>query len=106
MPKIDSIKLRASSRKLDRLNSKVTIALGAMRRGEALYLEHRWHGPVWCLSISGHIDAEVAEVVIRNSSVTGVGDALAIDGARPQTWRWVEDRFSQKKGGQHGQACK
>jgi hypothetical protein len=103
MAKAEQKANRASARKLDRLNSKVAIVLGAMRCGEALHLEHRWYGPVWYLSRGGPIDTEVAEIAIRNSNVTGVGDALAIDGARPQTWRWAEDQFSQKKGGQHGQ---
>lgn len=43
-------KIRANTRRLDRLNIKITTVLAAMRRGEALLMEHRWHERVWFLS--------------------------------------------------------
>jgi hypothetical protein len=84
-------KLRANARRLDKLNVKVTTVLAAMRRGEALLMEYRWHGRVWSLTGGRCIPDDVALIVIRNRSVADIGDALAIDGARPQTWRWIED---------------
>jgi len=33
---------------------------------------------------------EVAQVVIENANVADVGDALTIDGAWQQTWRWID----------------
>jgi hypothetical protein len=81
--------LRANARRLDRLNIAVAKVLTAMQRGEALHLEYRWCGPVWCLSGGAHIDAEVAQLVTKSASVVGVGDALFND-TPAQTWRWVE----------------
>ena len=82
-------KLRANAPKLDRLNGKVASVLTAMQRGEALHLEYRWCGPVWCLSGGRHIPNEVARVAIQNPQVVSVGDSLFRD-TRPQTYRWVE----------------
>jgi hypothetical protein len=83
-------KLRNQARRLDRLNGKVATVLTVMRRGEALILEYRWHGRVWCLSGGRHITDEIAQVVIQSTNVSGVGDALFND-APAQTWRWVEN---------------
>jgi hypothetical protein len=83
------VKLRANTRRLDRLNIKVTSVLAAMRRGEALHMEFAWYGRVWCLSGGRRIDNEVAQVVIKNARVADVGDAL-FSNAPAQTWRWVE----------------
>src|SRR6516225_2877937 len=82
-------KLRNQARRLDRLNGKVATVLTVMRRGEALILEYRWHGRVWCLSGGRHITDEIAQVVIQNTNVTSVGDAL-FQGVRSQTHRWIE----------------
>ena len=82
-------KMRSNARKLDRLNIRVTTVLAAMRRGEALLMEFRWYGRAWQLSGGRPVKDDVAQIVIKNRSVADVGDALAIDGARPQTWRWI-----------------
>jgi hypothetical protein len=82
-------KLRANARKLDRVNSEAASVLAAMQRGEALLLEYRWYGRVWCLSGGRHITDEIAQAVIQNANVTDVGDALFSD-VPAQTWRWVE----------------
>jgi len=87
--KVATAKLRANARKLDRLNNEATSVLAAMKRGEALLLEYRWYGPVWCLSGGRHITDEIAQVVIQNTNVTSVGDAL-FQGVRSQTHRWIE----------------
>lgn len=84
-------KVRANTRRLDKLNIKITTVLAAMKRGEALLMEYRWHGRVWFLSGGRCIPDDIALIVIRNRSVVDVGDALAIDGALPQTWRRIED---------------
>jgi hypothetical protein len=82
-------KLRATARRLDRFNNKIASVLVAMRRGEALYLEHRFFGRAWCLSGGQYVEDEVARVVIRDNHVVGVGDAL-FGNCPSQTWRWVE----------------
>jgi hypothetical protein len=86
---VTTAKLRANARKLDRLNGKAATVLAAMQRGEALLLEYRWYGRVWCLSGGRHIPDEVAQVVIQSARVTSVGDALFSD-VPAQTWRWIE----------------
>lgn len=60
-----------------------------MKRGEALHLEFAWQGRFWRLSRGRRIADEVAQIVIENANVADVGDALTIDGAWPQTWRWI-----------------
>jgi hypothetical protein len=82
-------KIRSAARRLDRLNIKAATVLAAMQRGEALLLEYRWRGPVWCLSGGRDVPDEMAQVVIKSASVVGVGDALFND-IPAQTWRWVE----------------
>jgi hypothetical protein len=81
--------LRANARKLNRLNGEAASVLKAMQRGEALLLEYRWYGRVWCLSGGRHITDEIAKIVIQSARVTSVGDALFSD-VPSQTWRWVE----------------
>jgi hypothetical protein len=82
-------KISATARRLDRLNLKAATVLAAMQRGEALLLEYRSRGPVWCLSGGRDVPDEVAQVVIKSANVVGVGDALFND-IPAQTWRWVE----------------
>jgi hypothetical protein len=82
-------KIRPNARRLDRLNNKVATVLTAMQRGEAMLLEYRRCGPLWCLSGGCDVPDEVAQVVIKSASVVGVGDALFND-TPAQTWRWVE----------------
>jgi hypothetical protein len=69
--------------------SDVTAVWWALQRGEALILEYRWYGRVWCLSGGRHITDEIAQLVIKNANVTSVGDALFSD-VPAQTWRWIE----------------
>jgi hypothetical protein len=83
-------KIRANARRLDRLNIKAATVLATMQRGEALLLEYRWCGSVWCLSGGRDVPDEVAQVVIKSESVVGVGDALFND-TPAQTRRWVEE---------------
>ena len=84
-------RLRRQARKLNMLNVRATTVLAAMRRGEALLMEFRWYGRCWQLSGGQRVRDEVAQVVIKSTNVADVGDALAIDGAKPQTWRWIGD---------------
>jgi hypothetical protein len=84
-------KLERQARKLDKLNIRVCTVLAAMKRGEALLMEYRWYGRAWTLSGGRSVRDEVAQVVIKSTNVADVGDALQIDGARPQTWRWIGD---------------
>lgn len=86
---VNPTKLRANARKLDQLNGKVATVLAAMQRGEALHHERMWYGGIWWLSNGRRITDEIAQVVIQNANVTGVGDAL-FHGARSQTYRWIE----------------
>jgi hypothetical protein len=88
MPKTPE-KLQRQGRKLDKLNIKVCTVLAAMKGGEALLMEYRWYGRSWHLSRGRSVPDEVAQIVIKSMNVADVGDALQIDGARPQTWRWV-----------------
>jgi hypothetical protein len=83
-------KLHANARRLDRLNGEVARVLTTMQqRGEALHFELAWFGAVWWLSGGGHISDEVAQIVIRDARVVGVGDVLFND-VPAQTWRWIE----------------
>ena len=81
--------LRNSARHLDRINWNTQAVLAAMKRGQALHLHFGRHGPVWHLSGGHTITPEVAKAVTSNAHVVDVGDALAIDGARSQTWRFA-----------------
>jgi hypothetical protein len=81
--------LRTNAKHLDRLNWNAQATLAAMRRGEALHMYFGRYGPVWHLSSGRTITPEVAKAVTANAHVIDVGDALAIDGARSQTWRWA-----------------
>jgi hypothetical protein len=82
-------KLRRQARKLDRLNAQIAAVLKAMQQGETLLMEYHWHGSRWRLGGGSAVANEVAQIVIQCAHVAGAGDALAIDGVRPQTWRWI-----------------
>ena len=86
---VTTAKLRANARKLDQLNGKVATVLAAMQRGEALHHERMWYGGIWWLSNGRRITDEIAQLVIQNTNVTSVGDALLSD-VPAQTWRWIE----------------
>jgi hypothetical protein len=81
---------RNSGRRLDRINWNTQAVLAAMKRGQSLHLHLGRNGPIWHLSGGRTITPEVAKAVTANAHVIDVGDALAINGARSQTWRWVE----------------
>jgi hypothetical protein len=63
--------------------------LAAMKRGQSLHLEFTWRGRVWRLSGGRTVPDEVAQIVIKSTNVADFLDALAIDGAKSQTWRWI-----------------
>jgi hypothetical protein len=77
---------RRRKQRLTRLSRKV---IDALRRGAALHLMHTETGPRWRLSTGRAVSAEVAKLVIANTSVVGDGDAL-FPQALPQTWRLTE----------------
>jgi hypothetical protein len=54
MTTVTTAKLRNSASRLDRRNMRVSAVLAAMKRGEALHLEHTWHGCIWWLSKPSH----------------------------------------------------
>jgi hypothetical protein len=83
--------LTLQSRKLDRLNTRATQVVDAMRGGAALQLEFRYGAPRWRLTNGCEVHPEVARMVIRNPSITSVGDTLFV-GCLAQTFRYVEER--------------
>ena len=59
-------------------------------RGCTLQLTHgHGRGPLWCLSNGEHVEHGAAEIMLRNSHIASVGDAL-LEGVRCQTYRFVE----------------
>jgi hypothetical protein len=81
-------KLRNQAKRLDRRITRAASVLAAMKRGEALHLEHRWHGAFWWLSGGRRLTDDVARTVIADPNVVSVDTAL-FDGMRPQTWRYA-----------------
>jgi hypothetical protein len=81
--------LRRRGKQLERLNVTVTATVAAMRRGEALHLHFGRYGPVWRLTGGRAVPTDVAQIVTKNPSVAGVGDALFND-IPAQTWRYIE----------------
>jgi hypothetical protein len=79
--------LRNSSRRLDRLNVAVDVVLQAMRAGATLHLE--FPGPRWRMSNGRYVNDTVAQIVIANQRVVGVGDTLFAS-TLSQTWRYIE----------------
>jgi hypothetical protein len=84
--------VRRRARQRDHIAAKVTRTIAAMARGEALHHHHDRFGPVWWLSRSGkRVRNEVAQLVVKNPAVVGVGDALPLGTEIPsQTWRYAE----------------
>jgi hypothetical protein len=62
-----------------------------MRGGQALHLCNAWYGQIWWLTNGTRIKPEIAQIVITNPSVVGVGDALPLNADIPaQTFRYSE----------------
>jgi hypothetical protein len=64
-----------------------------MRHGQALHCQHdRYRGAVWWLSKDETCVAdEVAQLVVKNPDIVGVGDALPLGTDIPaQTYRYAE----------------
>jgi hypothetical protein len=66
--------------------------VAALRNGQTLHRHHAWHGPIWWLSKDGtRIADEVAQLVVNDPAVVGVGDALPLGADAPaQTFRYAE----------------
>jgi len=80
--------LRAKNRRLDRRIMEINDVAAAMRGGAVLHLTYR-PTPRWTLSPTGtEVSAAAAQILIENSNIVGVGDAL-FDGMPSQTYRWV-----------------
>jgi hypothetical protein len=60
--------------------------------GYALHMQHRWHGAHWFLSNNEKVDAEIAELIIKDPRVAAVGDSL-FEGEPGQTWRYAGGDF-------------
>ena len=80
--------LALQARKLDRLNTRTSQVIAAMRGGAALQLEYR--AQRWRLTNGCEVHPEVARLVIGNPNVAGVGDVLFV-GMLAQTFRYVEE---------------
>ena len=80
--------LRRSIRRLDRRLAGVDQILGAMRKGEVLHLQYENGRPPWSLSGGRSVAADVAALVIINTSVIPVGRALFAK-VPGQTWRYA-----------------
>jgi hypothetical protein len=86
------------ARKLDRLNTRTTQVIDAMRGGAALQLEYRYGAQRWRLTNGCEVHPEVARLVIRNPNIASVGDVLFV-GMLAQTFRYVEANQPQMKTG-------
>ncbi len=83
--------LRRRSSRQDHINKKAAAVVHAMRSGQALHLHHSRHGALWWLSGGKRVDDEIAQAVIKNPMIVGVGDALPLGTDIPaQTWRYAE----------------
>jgi hypothetical protein len=71
------------SRAADRVVAEMQI------KGLALHLQYYWYGSRWWLSNGEHIDTEIAERVVADRRIVGVGDGLFPDRVRGQTWRYA-----------------
>jgi hypothetical protein len=88
--------IRKQHRRNDRLKAKAAAVIDAMRRGQTLHRHHAWYGFIWWLSKGGQrIPDEIAQLVIKNSAVASVGNALPLNIDVPaQTWRYVDSNPS------------
>jgi hypothetical protein len=74
-------------------DAKFEVAGDGFAERQLLQLHHRheWYGPTWWLSDGKRVADEVAQLVIKNPAVVGVGDALPLGTDVPaQTFRYVE----------------
>jgi hypothetical protein len=81
--------LQAKNRRLDRRLAEINDAAAALRAGAALHLTYR-PTPRWTLSTGTEVSTAAAQVLVENSNIVGVGDAL-FGGVPSQTYRWVFD---------------
>jgi hypothetical protein len=70
-------------RQADRVITKMEI------KGLALHMQHFWYGPCWFFSNGERLDAEIAEAVIEDPRIVGIGDSLFPGRIRGQTWRFT-----------------
>lgn len=83
--------LQRSHRRLDRQRQAVAGALGALRAGATLHLQHGVNRPWWILSTGQLVSEDVAAILIARPEIQAVGDGLFHD-LPGQTWRYVESR--------------
>ena len=83
--------VRAKARLIDRRRRVAEKIVAAMRdRGATLQLNFQNGTAVWRLSTGGpRISPDVANFVVGNPSIVGVGDSL-FPNTPSQTWRWCE----------------
>jgi hypothetical protein len=91
--------IRKRHQRDDRLKAKAAAAIEIMRHGSALHCQHDCYGAVWWLSEGGQrISDEIAQLVITNPAIAGVGDALPLNIDIPsQTWRYVEEENTNER---------
>jgi hypothetical protein len=65
---------------------------GMRTRGLTLNVTHRRTQSVWQLSNGAVVAPEVAEKVVGNTAIVGVGDCLFDDRGLSQTFRFVEQK--------------
>ena len=73
-------------RRTSRLAKRIDQALGAMRAGQSLHLQHRNGNALWSLSDGRSVTADVAALVISHARVEPADAALFSD-LPGQTWR-------------------
>jgi hypothetical protein len=71
---------------------RVAHTITAMSRGAFLYLTHTKRGAQYMLSDGTRITSEIAELVIRDVRVHGVGDGLFQ--TTHQAWKYRDGPFS------------
>jgi hypothetical protein len=81
--------LQRINRRLTRRSAGVTQVLSAMEHGAALHLHFQNGRAIWRLSTGAFITTEIADAMIQNARVVGVGDSLFPD-YPSQTWRFCE----------------
>jgi hypothetical protein len=79
---------RRAALRLNRRTAKVSGALQAMHRGEFLCLQYCAGQPRWSLTDGRVLSAEVANILVSNTSIAPASGAL-FDGMPGQTWKLV-----------------
>jgi hypothetical protein len=80
----------ARLKRVARLKWEAAQVLKSMQAGASLRLHYQRGRPLWDLTTGTFVTADVAELVIADNRVVGVGDAL-FPGVHSQTWRFSDD---------------